>query len=170
MVSESVQKRVIKVNVGLTDEQREGIVELLKKTLADQHVLYMKLRNYHWNITGPQFQQLHELLEEQYDDISETIDDTAERIRQYGAPAPGTLREMIDMSRLEEAPGEVPAAREMIENLVADHEAIIRQMREDEEAADELDDVATEDYYTALIQDHLKMAWLLRAHLEGESL
>ncbi len=161
----------IKPNVGLTDDNRDGLAELLKFALADQHVLFMKMRNYHWNITGPQFQMLHELIQEQYEDIAETIDDTAERIRQYGAVAPGTLREMIDMTRLSEEPGEVPTAREMVANLVADHEAIIRQLREDTTTAGEkYGDVAIEDYFTNLIQDHLKMAWLLRAHLEGEGI
>lgn len=160
----------IKPNDGLNDEQREGVLKLLKHALADQHVLYMKMRNYHWNITGPQFQPLHELIEEQYDDIAETIDDTAERIRQFGDFAPGTLQEMIELARLTEEPGVVPSAREMVANLVADHEAVIRQLREDVEVADDLDEVAVEDYFTGLIQDHQKMAWLLRAHLEGENL
>lgn len=161
----------IQVNDGLTADQQTGVVELLKYVLADQHILYMRMRNYHWNITGPQFQQLHELIEEQYEQIGASIDESAERIRQYGAFAPGTLQEMIDLSRLSEEPGVVPTAREMVANLVADHEAVIRQLREDTEAAGEkFGDVAVEDYFTGLIQNHQKMAWLLRAHLEGENL
>jgi starvation-inducible DNA-binding protein len=161
----------IKVNDGLSKEQQAGIVELLKLTLADQHVLYMKMRNYHWNITGPQFQSLHALIEKQYDQIAEAIDETAERIRQYGAFAPGTLKEMLELARLSEEPGVVPSAREMVANLVADHEAIIRQLREDTSAAgDKYEDIAVEDYFTGLVQDHQKMAWLLRAHLEGEGI
>ncbi len=161
----------IQVNDGLTADQQTGVVELLKYVLADQHILYMRMRNYHWNITGPQFQQLHELIEEQYEQIGASIDESAERIRQYGAFAPGTLQEMIDLSRLNEEPGVVPTAREMVANLVADHEAVIRQLREDTEAAGEkFGDVAVEDYFTGLIQNHQKMAWLLRAHLEGENL
>lgn len=161
----------IKVNDGLSEEQQSGVVELLKHALADQHVLYMRMRNYHWNVTGPQFQPLHAMIEDQYDQISAAIDDTAERIRQYGHFAPGTLQEMIELSRLTEEPGTVPTAREMVAHLVADHEAIIRQLREDTAAAgDNYGDVAVEDYFTALIQAHQKMAWLLRAHLEGQGL
>jgi starvation-inducible DNA-binding protein len=158
----------IKPNDGLNEEQREAMIGLLKTTLADQHVLYMKLRHYHWNITGPQFIALHELFEEQYDDIADKIDDTAERIRQYGDFAPGTLKAMIDLTRLTED-DTVPSAREMVANLVADHESVIRALREDIEVADDHDDVAVEDYLTGLLQDHQKMAWLLRAHLEGEA-
>lgn len=158
----------IKVNDGLTSEQQTGVVELLKYALADQHVLYMRMRNYHWNITGPQFQSLHLLIEKQYDQIAEAIDDTAERIRQYGAFAPGTLKEMLELARLDEEPGVVPSAREMVANLVADHEAVIRQLREDTKTAgDTYGDISVEDYFTQLVQAHQKMAWLLRAHLEG---
>src|SRR5262249_17892672 len=152
----------IKVNDGLTAEQQAGVVELLKYALADQHVLYMRLRNYHWNITGPQFQPLHVLIEKQYDQIAEAIDDTAERIRQYGAFAPGTLKEMLELARLTEEPGVVPSAREMVANLVADHEAVIRQLREDTKAAgDTYGDTSVEDYFIQLVQTHQKMAWLL---------
>ena len=152
-------------------EQQAGVVDLLKYALADQHVLFMKMRNYHWNVTGPQFQPLHALIENQYDQIAAVIDDTAERIRQYGAFAPGTLKEMLELTRLSEEPGFVPTAREMVANLVADHEAIIRQLREDTKAAgDTYGDTSVEDYFIRLVQDHQKMAWLLRAHLEGEGL
>lgn len=162
----------IHVNDGLTSEQQAGVVELLSMALADQHVLYMKMRNYHWNVTGPEFQSLHLLIEKQYTAIEAAIDESAERIRQYGAFAPGTLKEMLKLARLsEEEVGVVPSAREMVANLVADHEAVIRQLREDTRlAGDKYGDIAVEDYFTGLVQDHQKMAWLLRAHLEGEGL
>lgn len=161
----------IKVNDGLSSKEQAGVVKLLKHVLADQHVLFMRMRNYHWNVTGPQFQTLHALIEAQYDQIAAAIDDTAERIRQYGEFAPGTLKEMLELTRLTEEPGVVPTGREMVANLVADHEAVIRQLREDTKAASEdFGDVAVEDYFTGLVQDHQKMAWLLRAHLEGPGL
>jgi starvation-inducible DNA-binding protein len=157
----------IKVNDGLSEKQQAGVVELLKYALADQHVLFMRMRNYHWNVTGPQFIELHKLIEDQYEQIADAIDNTAERIRQYGDFAPGTLKEMLELARLTEEPG-VPSAREMVANLVADHESIIRQLREDTKAAGEtFGDTSVEDYFINLVQDHQKMAWLLRAHLEG---
>jgi len=163
--------KTIKVNDGLTAEQQAGVVELLKYALADQHVLYMRMRNYHWNITGPQFQPLHALIEKQYDQVAAAIDETAERIRQFGEFSPGTLTEMLELARLTEEPGVVPSAREMVANLVADHEACIRQLREDTKAAgDKYGDISVEDYFTGLVQDHQKMAWLLRAHLEGDNI
>ncbi|MEM6529466.1 MAG: DNA starvation/stationary phase protection protein [Chloroflexota bacterium] len=161
---------VIAVNVGLSDESRLGVVELLSKTLADQHVLYMKLRNYHWNVTGPQFMTLHELFEKQYEQIKTSIDETAEFIRTYGEPAPGTMQEMLDMARLSETPGDTPDAHTMVANLVADHEAIITQIRADIDTIDDdYDDDASEDYYTQMLQDHLDMAWMLRTFIQGNA-
>ena len=110
----SQRQALIDLHDGLSDDQRAGVVELLKAALADQHVLFMRMRNYHWNVTGPQFQQLHELIEAQYDQIADAIDETAERIRQYGEFAPGTLQEMLDLTRMSEEPGVVPSAREMV--------------------------------------------------------
>lgn len=164
-------KKTIAPNVGLSEEQQQGIVEMLTRTLADQHVLYMKTRNYHWNVTGPQFHALHKLFEEQYDDMAKAIDDTAERIRQYGAFAAGTYHEILEHARLSEQPSEVPAARGMIENLVSDHEILIRQLRDDiETVGADYEDPAIEDYYTQMLQNHQEMVWMLRTFLESDTL
>lgn len=154
--------------LGLSDEVRLGLADMFKRLLADEMVLYTKLRNYHWNVTGPTFAMLHELFEEQYTELADVIDDIAERIRQYGVMAPGTLAEFQQLARLSEHPGEYPDARTMVANLVADHEALVRTLREDEETMDDdYEDVGAQDFVTGLLQRHQKMAWLLRAHLEG---
>lgn len=161
----------IKPDIALTESAMQGLPGLLAKLLADEYVLQTRLRNYHWNVTGPQFAQLHELFEQQYDQLAEVIDDAAERIRQYGAMAPGTLTEFLALSRLQEAPGVYPGARTMVLNLVADHEAIIRSLRADIiTAGEQYGDVATEDFMTGVLQMHQKMAWFLRAFVEGESI
>jgi starvation-inducible DNA-binding protein len=131
----------------------------------------MRMRNYHWNVTGPQFQSIHVLIENQYTALEAAIDETAERIRQYGAFAPGTFKEMLELTGMLEEPGVIPTGREMVANLVADHEATIRFLRDGAAAADEqFNDLSVNDYFTRLVQDHQKMAWLLRAHLEGENI
>src|SRR5215211_4758805 len=91
-----------KINIGLTADQRAGVVEILSRTLADLHVLYVKTRNYHWNVVGEHFRDLHKLLEEQYEQLSEAIDLVAERSRQLGAPALGTLKEFLNHASLKE--------------------------------------------------------------------
>ena len=145
----------VKPQDGLTDDQRAGISQILTRVLADEFVLYTKFRNYHWNVTGPQFRSLHELFEEQYDELEEIIDDTAERIRTYGHNAIGTMDEFKQTTRLSEAPGEYPDARTMVTNLTADHEQIIRDLREDiETVGSDHGDVGAEDFLTGLLQQH----------------
>jgi starvation-inducible DNA-binding protein len=156
------------VNIGLSDNNRRAVVEILQPHLADLHVLYVKTRNYHWNVVGSRFQPLHEVFEEQYDTLEETIDAVAERIRALGEKAPGSMTEFLAMARLKEEPaGNFPTADAMLQNLLADHEAIIRQLREDIRTTDEkYGDTGTADFLTGLIEGHEKTAWMLRAFLE----
>jgi starvation-inducible DNA-binding protein len=155
------------VNLGLGTDSTSAIVEILKKGLADQHVLYVKTRNFHWNVTGPDFAQLHKLFDDQYNQLAEAIDATAERIRMLGSMAPGAMSAFLGQARLTEHEGKPPKASEMVAELVADHESIIRQLRQDIDTVDDdLGDVGTADFLTGQLQDHEKMAWFLRAHLE----
>lgn len=158
--------RMEKLNVGLEQKALQGIVESLNLLLADEHVLYVKTRNYHWNVTGPRFHSLHEFFESQYELLAEQIDEIAENVRQFGGTAAGTMQEFVKSTRLQEEPGNVPDEDGMIRNLLADHECIIRQLREDIEKAGEeykADDAA--DFLTSLLEAHNKMAWMLRSHL-----
>ena len=163
------EETVMKLNIGLSDEQREGVVKILNGILSDEYVLYTKTRNYHWNVTGPQFNDLHKFFEEQYTELNVVVDDVAERARSLGGWAFGTLAEFSQHARLEEHPGQYHSAREMIANLLADHEANIRQLRVDLEAAEKHHDMGTNDFLTGLMEKHEKMAWMLRAFLERES-
>jgi starvation-inducible DNA-binding protein len=153
-------------NIGIQDTNREEVVELLNRLLADEHVLYIKLRNYHWHVVGPQFDQLHRFFEEQYTELAESIDVIAERVRTLGGHALATMAEFVNESRLEEHPGHYPDANQMIVNLLEDHEAIIRHLREDQERCDEeYNDMGTNDFLIALMEAHEKLAWMLRAFL-----
>ncbi len=157
-------------NIGLSEEQRVGVVKILNAVLSDEYSLYTKTRNYHWNVTGPQFNDLHKLFEEQYTELNEIVDDVAERARSIDGWAFGTMNEFSQHTRLKEHPGQYPKAREMIANLLGDHEAIIRQLRSDlETCADKYHDMGTNDFLTGLMEKHEKTAWMLRAFLQGES-
>lgn len=153
-----------KTNVGLTAEQINGVVEILKSTLADEFVLYTKTRNYHWNVTGPHFNDLHKFFESQYDALAEKIDDVAENIRYFGATAPGSMKEYLAVTRLRESEGTPTKAAEIVKNLLADHEALIQNLRRNVETADATHRAAdVADFLTGLLEDHEKMAWMLRA-------
>jgi starvation-inducible DNA-binding protein len=157
------------LNIGLADEQREGVVTLLNTLLADEYLLYTKTRNYHWNVVGPQFNDLHKFFEAQYNDLSEIVDDVAERARSLGGNALGTMAEFVKHSRLKEQAGHYPEAHRMIVNLRADHETIIQRLRVDLETCIEVyHDAGTNDFLTGLMEKHEKMAWMLRAFLEGK--
>lgn len=152
------------VNTGLEPEQRSGVVEALNQLLADEYLLYTKTRKYHWNVVGPRFHDLHLFFEKQYEELDEIIDQVAENARQFGGVALGTLAEFARESRLKEKPGENPDAEQMIADLLADHETIARELREDIEKADEeLEAQDAADFLTSVLEQHNKMAWMLRS-------
>lgn len=161
---------VLKPDLGVSKNQQQDVTNILKIVLADETLLYQKLRNYHWNVTGPQFFALHAAFQNQYKEIADVVDEVAERIRQFGVFAPGTMEELRQITRLSEQPGIVPDARTMVSNLVTDHESVIRNLRGDIEMIDEKDDeVGAVDLLTSILQQHQKMAWMLRAVLEGKA-
>jgi starvation-inducible DNA-binding protein len=158
----------MKANLGLSDSQRGDVVGLLTTLLADEFLLYTKTRNYHWNVVGHQFHDLHKFFEAQYEALDEIVDDVAERARSLGGPSAGTLKEFLGATRLKENPGESPDARGMVANLLADHESIVKSLRVDLETCTKLGDAGTADFLTGLMERHEKTAWMLRATLEGK--
>ena len=151
-------------NIDIPDKERKAVVDILNRLLSDEYVLYTKTRNYHWNVTGPQFNDLHKFFEAQYEELNDVVDDVAERARQLGGRAFGTLAEFTKSARLTEQPGTAPAAKEMLATLLADHEAIIRALRGAiGPVTDQHTDVGTADFLTGLLEKHEKMAWMLRA-------
>lgn len=156
----------MKPNLGLSSKSRDTVGALLARLLADEHVLYVKTRNFHWNVTGLDFGALHALFESQYTALAETIDEIAERIRMIGGVAPGSMKEFLKLTRIDEQPGGKLEAEKMIAALLSDHEAIIRSLREDVEKAGQAGDAGTNDFLVGLLESHEKTAWMLRAHLE----
>ena len=155
-----------RTNIGLEDGKRSGIVDALNVLLADEFLLYTKTRKYHWNVMGPRFHDLHLFFEKQYEQLDELMDDVAENARQFGGFATATMTEYLKTSRLKESTGEQPDEDGMISNLLADHEAIIRSLRTDIKTADEEFDAAdAADFLTRVLEEHNKMAWMLRACL-----
>ncbi|PYM42330.1 MAG: DNA starvation/stationary phase protection protein [Candidatus Rokuibacteriota bacterium] len=153
-------------NLGMSDGSRQNVVTILNDVLADEYVLYTKTRNYHWNVVGPQFNDLHKFFEAQYSELNDIVDDVAERARALGGRALGTLAEFSQHARLKEQPGTYPDATGMLRDLLGDHEAVIRRLREDLEVVMEKHrDAGTNDFLTGLMEQHEKMAWMLRAFL-----
>jgi starvation-inducible DNA-binding protein len=159
------------INIGLSEDQRQGVMTLLNQDLADAYVLLVKTKKYHWDVVGPQFRSLHELWEEHYEELTENIDELAERVRTLGGYPVGTMEGFLQIATLEEHTGEIPTATGMVAQLVADHEQIVRNLREHiDRCSDEFHDQGTADFLTELMEEHEEMAWMLRSFIEGEEL
>lgn len=158
----------MKPQIGINDKNSRGSIGILNTCLADAHILYLKLRKFHWNIKGDNFMELHKLFETHYDAVAASIDEIAERVSQVGGIAIGTTMEFAELSSLKENPGKNPAKNElMIKELLSDHETIIKSLRKGIKDADEkFDDAGTTDFLTDLIRGHEKMAWTLRRYFQ----
>lgn len=152
----------LSLKTGLSEDARAAVVEHMNVILADHYLLLLKTHNYHWNVKGPLFKSLHDLTEDQYDDIFEAIDEIAERIRALGFDAPGTFAEYSKLSKIKEAQAKIPAL-EMAADLTSSHENLIRNMREALEVADQHSDEVSVDLLTERLQVHEKAAWMLRS-------
>ncbi|MGD1843066.1 MAG: Dps family protein [Thermonemataceae bacterium] len=155
-----------KLDIGIKDTHRESVAFLLNTLLADEHVLYIKTRNYHWNVKGMHFQSLHLFFESQYQALEVMIDDIAERIRAIGHHAVASMKDYVKLARLLESNHVDGKAETMLQNLLFDHENLIRIARKDLIAeAEKYQDVGTSDFITSLMEKHEKMAWMIRSYL-----
>lgn len=156
----------IQPNIGLDNGVRKKANELLNAYLADLHVLYIKTRKYHWNVAGPSFKEYHEFFEEQYKQQEEIIDQVAERIRTLGGKPFSTMQDFIEGTSLKEDHSGEVKTRDMFERLLSDHEQVVRELRDNVKTTDEeLEDAGTADFLTGLMEEHEKMAWMLRKYL-----
>jgi len=159
----------MKTNIGLNDEDRLEVGQMLNLLLADETVLYATTRDYHWNVSGPEFLSLHKQFEAQYEQIAQWIDDVAERARAIGVSARGNWADLTKAARLSADPGIDLPAEHMLSELLALHEDLIVQLRADSEACTaRFKDAGTADFLTGLMERHEKAAWMLRAQLETE--
>jgi starvation-inducible DNA-binding protein len=152
----------LELNTGLSESARQEIADHLSHLLADTYTLYLKTHGYHWNVSGPMFRSLHLMFEEQYMDLRDAADLIAERMLSLGHTAPASYAEYSKLASVSDEPG-VPAAMDMVRNLVDGHETVVRTARAAVKAAEAAGDVATADLATARIEVHEKTAWMLRA-------
>jgi starvation-inducible DNA-binding protein len=164
-INSKKEAAVAEINIGIQAEKRSVVVKRLTRLLADEQVLYTKLRNYHWNVQGMFFQSLHAFFEEQYTALFTVTDDIAERIRSLGEFSIGSLISFLDNARLGESNHLNGDASAMLKQILDDHESIIRMLRDDINVTQELGDEGTTDFLIGLMQTHEKMAWMVRSHL-----
>ena len=157
----------MKIEIGITESNRQNVANELAKILADETVLYIKTKNAHWNIEGPDFYDKHKFFETQFGELDDVIDSVAERMRTIGHYAPATLKTYLDLTHLTEQTSEKNDSHGFIKELLEDHESIIIVLRENIRTfASDYHDLGTSDFITGLMETHEKMAWFLRSHLK----
>ena len=164
-VSSSKDAKSMTINIGISEAARKKIADGLSKFLADSYTLYLMTHNFHWNVTGPQFNTLHTMFMTQYTEQWAALDMIAERIRALGHPAPGTYKEFIKLSSIKEVEGK-PKALEMVRHLVRAQEATAKTARSLFPIIDKANDQPSADLLTQRIDIHEKTAWMLRSMLE----
>ena len=154
------------INIGISDKDRASIAKGLSHLLADTYTLYLTTHNFHWNVTGPMFNTLHQMFMVQYTELWTAVDPIAERIRSLGHPAPGSYAQFGKLASVPDAPLNPPKALEMVRILVAGHEAVARTARQLFPTADKASDEPTADLLTQRLTVHEQTAWMLRSLLE----
>jgi starvation-inducible DNA-binding protein len=152
--------------IGIAESNLKKSTLLLSTILSDEMTLYVKTRKFHWNITGNSFMELHKLFEAHYNELESTIDEVAERINKLGSKTIGTMKEFTSLTRLKENENEYPGQKDMMVELLGDHETLIVEIRKDIDiCANENHDAGTADLLTKILQQHETMAWVLRRYL-----
>ncbi len=156
----------MKANIGITDKNKEAVALQLNKILADEYVLYTKVRNYHWNVEGSNFMEMHKFYEDMYDGIDEAIDEIAERVRMLGHYSEGRLKDFLKLTNLTEEEY-TNNQQKQLKTLLTDHETLVCNLRNDITAFnDKYKDLGNADFLTGLMEKHEKWAWFVRSYLQ----
>ncbi len=158
---------MLKPSIGITAKNLKDITNMLSAVLSDAVLLYMKTRKFHWNVSGESFMELHKLFEKQYKQLEQNIDEIAERINKLGSQTIGTTTEFISRSQIKESPGKYPSSKDMIKELLGDHEAVITQLRKNiDDSEEKYKDKGTADFLIDIMEGHQTIAWTLRRYLD----
>lgn len=155
----------MKTSIGIKEKDTAAVAQVLNRLLADENVLYIKIRNAHWNVEGPDFHAQHLFFEGLYDELAELIDEVAERVRAIGHYAVGSMKEFLELTQLTEMKYKKNDSQGYIKELLSDFESLIISLREDIKLAENHEDAGTEDFLVGILEKHEKTAWMLRAHL-----
>jgi starvation-inducible DNA-binding protein len=156
----------MKTQIGISEKNTGSITDILNTWLSDEYVLTTKTKNFHWNVSGPDFFGLHQFFEVQYRELDMMLDEVAERIRMLGHYAVGTMSDFLKMTHLSESKNGDLNPKSMLQELLRDHEIIIRWLRTQSEHVDEkFKDGGTSDFMISMLERHEKMAWMIRSHL-----
>jgi starvation-inducible DNA-binding protein len=155
----------MKLTIGISEERLKVCVNILANLLADEMVLYIKTRKFHWNVSGQSFMELHKLFEAQYTEFEKVIDEIAERIGKLGSHTIGTMSEFSELTRLKESPNVYESQKEILNELKSDHETLILELRKGIDECVVNRDAGTTDFLTGVLVQHETSAWVLNRYL-----
>ncbi len=155
----------MKIDIGISEADRQAVAEQLSVLLADSYTLYLQTHNFHWNVTGPRFNDLHAMFETHYTELAGAVDEIAERIRSVGVFAPGTYQAFSQISHIKPVEG-VPNAEEMVKILTQNHEQVVKTCRAALKVAQDADDESSASLISDRMVIHEKTAWMLRALMQ----
>jgi starvation-inducible DNA-binding protein len=156
---------LLDVTIGIEKTAADLIIKELNHLLADEYVLLVKTRAFHWNVRGMQFYMLHAVFDAQYQTIAKQIDEIAERIRMLGGWPLVSMNAMLKQARLSEYDDSISAPDVILLKLLRDNEKICQLIRSFSESINSFRDPGTADLLTGIIRTHEKFAWFLRSHL-----
>lgn len=156
----------MKPKIGISEKKLDRVTALLETVLSNEMTLYVKTRKFHWNVSGESFMELHKLFQAQYTELEESIDEVAERINKLGSPAIGTMNEFLKLASIKESPKKYPSSKDMLKELLTDHETVIVLLRRDiGDCSEKHKDAGTADFLTGLMEQHETISWVLRRYL-----
>lgn len=157
----NVQPITTRADGGLNENSRKLIAEMLSELTVQTYRTLLRSQVVHWNVAGPLFQPIHAMTEQHYNDLFAAIDQMAERIRSLGFSVP-TGKSVVGLDKALSLGGKM-TARSMVEELIEDHEALVRMIRESASEAEDLKDFVTHDLLTGRLAFHEKSVWMLKA-------
>lgn len=156
----------MKTKIGVPNSQLKESADILTVLLADEMVLYVKTRKFHWNVSGQSFMELHKLFQNEYEELEEIADLDAERINKLGSRTIGTMKEFLELTRIAETIDKYPEQKDLIRELLDNHESIAVFIRKDiEQLSDKSKDFGTIDFITGILEQHESISWVLRRYL-----
>lgn len=156
----------MKTKIGVPNSQLKESADILSVLLADEMVLYIKTRKFHWNVSGQSFMELHKLFQNEYEELEEIADLVAERINKLGSKTIGTMKEFLELTRIAETIDKYPEQKDLIRELLDNHESIAVFIRKDiEQLSDKSKDFGTIDFITGILEQHESISWVLRRYL-----
>ncbi|MGZ3884198.1 MAG: Dps family protein [Bacteroidia bacterium] len=156
----------MKPQIGISEKNLKSSSSMLSSILSDEMTLYIKTRKFHWNVSGESFMELHKLFQDQYQQLEAAADEIAERIGKLGHSTVGTMSEFSKLSSLAEHPGKYPSTKEMLKELLKDHETVIVHLRKSgDDCLEKNKDAGTADFLVGLMEQHETIAWILRRYL-----